>query len=325
MIKDLSSAQYAKRLKDIVKEDIIFSISKENIDIHGTLSYPDTVGTYPLVVFVPDAGWQARNNILDDYMRLLPHKGLATLIYDKRGCFKSGGNYKTTDLTTFAKDAIFIIEKLKQHPNIKANKVALLGVGQGGVLNALIGKMYPTISCIVNISTVAHTLEEQDYEIIRSYMTLEGYNNSTINKALSYQKKAFSYLKGFITEDNFEKYATEVTNTEWEKYLILPYKTELIDWWKKHYNLKVQDYWKTLEIPILSLYGENDLTLNAEKNKILMQKITKSKYSQVKYYEKVDHFLLKGKRKGDLQYTEIDGYPENLFYFIADWLKKFIK
>lgn len=300
-----------KKLKPLSQESLTFTVFPDSLRLYGDLSYADTNRRYPLLVFVPDAGVQGRNNILDDYIHFLPYTGIATLIYDKRGCFQSEGNYKNTDLFTLADDVITIIKTLKKHPRIDSSQIILFGLGQGTVINNLISRKLK-VQAMINIGTVTRSLQEQDLEIIRSYMTLEGYKTKSVRRAIRHQKNAFKFIAGKLKRSKFEQCSNFIRDSAWTKYLILSHNKESIKWWQKHKDLNLSDRWQTLDIPILNLYGSADLTLNVAKSQ---------KFKTVHIFKDYDHFLLLGKRRGALQYTEVLGYPPDLFNLIQTWLE----
>lgn len=314
---DWGGKRSLKKLKPLGQESLTFTVLPK-LRLYGNLTYAATSRRYPLLVFVPDAGVQGRNNILDDYIHFLPHAGLATLVYDKRGCFQSEGNYKNTSLSTLGDDVIAMIQKLKTHPRIDSNQIILFGVGQGTVVNNLISRKLK-VQAMVNIGTVAHSLQQQDLEIIESYMVMEAYAIGSIRRAIRHQKRAFRFIEGQLKQSKFEDYSRAIADSAWSKYLILSHKADLIKWWQQHKRLQLLDGWRNLNIPVLNLYGSADLTLKVSDNQKLILNQT------VKVFKGYDHFLLLGERRGALQYTEVLGYPADLFSLIQTWLEEKLK
>ncbi len=100
----------------------------------GTLFLPEGGGAYPAIVFHPGSNaWQREpwNPIYAELVR----SGLALLTYDKRGVGESEGECCGSDrryLDLLAGDLTGAVRLLSRHAEIRADRVGLYGVSQGG-------------------------------------------------------------------------------------------------------------------------------------------------------------------------------------------------
>ena len=87
------------------EREIVFS--NEGIQLHASLVLPEGVENPPAVVLIHGSGQSDRSNPWTrTYAEALMKRGIASLHPDKRGCGRSGGDWRTATLTDLAKDAM---------------------------------------------------------------------------------------------------------------------------------------------------------------------------------------------------------------------------
>jgi dienelactone hydrolase len=115
-------------------EDITYT--NEGVDLAGTLTLPaEGEGPYPAIVLVHGSGRSTRN-LLERFSRLFASQGFATLAMDKRGVGESGGSYSEaaseSRLLLLASDVAAGVDFLRSRPDVKPDKIGLLGGSQAG-------------------------------------------------------------------------------------------------------------------------------------------------------------------------------------------------
>ena len=122
------------------EEDITFKNEKAEIELRGTLTFPESGKDFTAVVLVSGSGAQNRDEalmghrpfaVLADY---LTRQGIAVLRYDDRGVGKSEGDYASSSIADFASDAQAAIEYLKTRKEINPKKIGIIGHSEGGVI-----------------------------------------------------------------------------------------------------------------------------------------------------------------------------------------------
>ena len=121
-------------------EEVVFSSSQ--LSIVGTLTTPTIKESYPCVLMVHGSGPQDRDGNISGFMvqifkflaEYLAQNGIASLRYDKRGCGKSEGNFKTAGLSEMVDDACSAIDFLNVQTNIDNHNIYVLGHSEGAVL-----------------------------------------------------------------------------------------------------------------------------------------------------------------------------------------------
>lgn len=99
----------------------------------GTLTLPEGDGLFPCLVIHSPGGVVPRWQGVD---RFVAH-GWATYAYDKRGVGESEGDYERGRIVALAADAVAAAEMLAQRPDIDAQRIAFLGLDEGGHVGAL--------------------------------------------------------------------------------------------------------------------------------------------------------------------------------------------
>ncbi|MGI4874923.1 MAG: alpha/beta hydrolase family protein [Janthinobacterium lividum] len=119
-------------------QEMTFASSSAGITLAGTFTVPAGKGPFPAVALLTGSGPEDRNEeifghqpfaVLADY---LTRRGIAVLRFDDRGVGKSGGTQATMTSATYAADARLALAWLRARPEIKKNRVGLIGHSEGG-------------------------------------------------------------------------------------------------------------------------------------------------------------------------------------------------
>jgi len=106
-----------------------------DVTLAGTLVLPSSGGPHPAMVLVHGSGnvdrrqWEYRSQA--DF---LARQGFAAFIYDKRGVGESGGAWWEADegFADLAADVLAAVSFVRARPDIRANRIGLLGGSQAG-------------------------------------------------------------------------------------------------------------------------------------------------------------------------------------------------
>ena len=112
-------------------ESIEFS-SADGTVLVGELRIPAGAGPHPAVVLVHGSGPSDTSEI--DYRynsNAFLKKGLAVLVYQKRGSGQSGGDFDTATYKDFAEDLLAGVAALRAHPDIDDDNIGLFAVSEG--------------------------------------------------------------------------------------------------------------------------------------------------------------------------------------------------
>jgi pimeloyl-ACP methyl ester carboxylesterase len=116
-----------------VTQDVTFE--SHGVALSGSIALPDHGPARAALVFVHGSGKQTRNLAL---AQRLADAGIATLVYDKRGAGKSGGDYEggqsvsEKNISLLADDAVAAFGALARHPSLEHVPVGYAGISQAG-------------------------------------------------------------------------------------------------------------------------------------------------------------------------------------------------
>jgi dienelactone hydrolase len=117
-----------QRDPDVTEEEVVFESG--GVKLAGTLLLPARGKPVPAAAFVHGAAYHERGDNRIE-ARHFARKGIAALIYDKRGCGASGGDWTRASEFDLAADALAGVRLLRKRPDIDPRHVGLWGMSQG--------------------------------------------------------------------------------------------------------------------------------------------------------------------------------------------------
>jgi len=121
-----------------VSQNVTFTNPKAGITLAGTYTRPAGRGPFMAVALLTGSGPEDRDEtlfghqpfaVLADY---LSRRGVAVLRFDDRGVGQSGGSLAGTTSADYATDALAALAWLRARPEIRKNRVGLVGHSEGG-------------------------------------------------------------------------------------------------------------------------------------------------------------------------------------------------
>lgn len=137
------------------------SFKDGDVEVSGTLTLPKNTKSCPVVVLLHGSGPHDRDEtiffhkpflVLADY---LTKRGIGVLRYDKRGCGKTTGDYKTSTSANFADDGLAAVNFLKNNARVNPTKIGLIGHSEGGLLAPIIANKSADVNFIVMMAGAA--------------------------------------------------------------------------------------------------------------------------------------------------------------------------
>jgi dipeptidyl aminopeptidase/acylaminoacyl peptidase len=146
-------------------EDVIVK-QPAGFTLAGTLTLPkgaNEANPVPAIVTITGTGQQDRDEYLgiDDYRPFreiadaLGRHGIAVLRMDDRGTGESGGTFKGSTSAEFGEDARAGLAYLRTRPEIRSDRLGVLGHSEGAVIAPMVAEQEPTLRAIVLLAGVA--------------------------------------------------------------------------------------------------------------------------------------------------------------------------
>jgi dienelactone hydrolase len=144
-------------------------ITSAGVELAARLCLPAGQPPFPAAVAVHGSG-MVWGKDLRGYCDALNPRGIAVLLYDKRGVGDSGGNYRTVSvensiaqLNELADDAAAGFDYLRTRPEINPKRVGMIGQSQAGWIIPLAASKRPDVAFMVLISGPSVSVGEEMY------------------------------------------------------------------------------------------------------------------------------------------------------------------
>ncbi|HWO97735.1 MAG TPA: alpha/beta hydrolase [Bacillus sp. (in: firmicutes)] len=234
----------------------------------GTLSLPEgNEERYPLILFIHGSGEVDRNenakgmpiNAFKELSDLAIEQGFATLRYDKRGIGQSGGDYFAAGFFDLVDDAVCALQFAKQHPQVDAERIILLGHSEGCLVIPVVHKKIPVQGTILlsgSAEPLAVTTEWQREQMIEDMHNTNGFNGWLL-RFLKVDQKLLKMNDDLIVK---------IKNTNED---VIRFKGKKINakWQREHEQFDVREYLPEIDCPVLAITGTKDVQVKSEQVK----------------------------------------------------------
>lgn len=243
--------------------------------LKGTLVKPVTPALHPVIVVVHGSGAQGRN---DSFYRFwggfFARHGIATLIYDKRGVGQSSGDYRHATFDDLAGDMLAAVKLLKERRDINPQQIGLFGISQGGWIAPLAASQTRDVKFMILHVGPAVTVEEQELHRVEYTLRAEEFSATDIADALAYTKLIFKVAYTGLDRSELDTRTKNVRDKKWAEHVQLVNAQQDLDTWRR-IRYDPSPILKQTRIPVLSLFGENDMLVPPKENKEKMERYLK--------------------------------------------------
>lgn len=246
----------------MISEEIVFT--NENVQLAGTLYQPEAPMAHPALVVLHAASGGTR--LFPFYQHLvtqLPARGVAVLLFDRRGAGYSSGDFETASFETLATDGSAAVEYLRSRDDIDKQRIGLYGISQGGWIAPLVIGLRSDIAFLIIISGCGVSPAKQmDYGAAYN-LHQHGFTKNTIAQAIALRNRVNEYYRGHISREVVSADLDSAEIELWfeEAYIhpsqYLPEDLKKDKWW---YELDYDPLpiWKQVQQPTLFLFAEDD-------------------------------------------------------------------
>jgi hypothetical protein len=114
------------------KEDVLFH--NGGVVLSGTLLIPRTHGAHPAIVLVHGSLAETRWGTIMFFADRFARRGIAALVYDKRGTGASTGDWKTATYEEISDDALAGVHLLQRREDVYHDRIGAFGHSEGGAV-----------------------------------------------------------------------------------------------------------------------------------------------------------------------------------------------
>ncbi len=314
--------------------------SVADINLSGTLTFPDSKGPFPAVILIAGAGQSCRDaaifghkpfQVLAEY---LSSRGIAVLRFDKRGCGESTGNFNMATTADFADDVLAGVEFLKSRREVNPKQIGLIGWSEGGIIAPMAAVKSQDIAFAVLMAACAVSGEKFMYGWNESVERAKGTSKEAIEKKYQHKKMLFDVLKNEKDSEVAAKQLREIIIRHSHlKQELTREESDAIDvelgylntpWFRFFLSYDPAIALKQVKIPLLALNGELDQQVLSKKNLSIIGKALKEGGN--KDYELIElprlNHLFQTCHDGSFgEYAQIkETIATNALNLIAEWI-----
>jgi pimeloyl-ACP methyl ester carboxylesterase len=303
-------------------EDVEFK--NGDLTLHGNLYLPKKPGKYPaLIVYHSASGGIRAYPTYQHLADVLPAKGVAVLLFDRRGFGQSQGNFETANFADLASDGIAGIRYLKGRKDIDSRHIGVWGVSQGGWIAPLASVMSKDIAFVIAVSGPGVTPAEQmDYAA--AYALREaGYSEQIIKEALAIRASVNAYFRGRLPADQVNQAIAKARTQPWFKLISLsdglPLDPKVTKWYQEM-DFDPIPTLRKIKTPTLFFFGERDRWVPIEESISRIKEATRAiPNSEIHRIKGADHLMSTGK-------TELSGpISQEYVKLMLEWIQDQIK
>jgi dienelactone hydrolase len=290
----------------------------------GTLRLPLTGGRYPALFLLQGSGDVDREGE-SFYADHFARHGIATLVYDKRGTGKSGGDYRDESFDDFAADALAGIHYLQSRTDIYAKRVGLYGRSHGGIVAPLAASLSKDVAFVVNVSGAGVPPYRQVTYQAEAQMRRDGFPEAEITEALAYMNLKWEVARsGGQGWDRLQAATQNARDKRWLSRAQPATKLEdIVPSWKLQMGYNPMPALERVKCPVLAVFGELDtLTPVTETTANYRKGLRKAgnRNFTIRVFRNADHALLVWPKPNDEMHWPVlaDGYLDTM----TNWIIK---
>ncbi len=228
--------------------------------LKGTLLMPANArGPVAAVVLTHMAGNSTRDGY-HEFANYFVSRGMAALIYDRRGSGKSTGTEASAGMHQLADDAIAAVHLLMTQPGIDPARIGTWGHSQGGWLAPMAAARSPDVHFVIAQSARAVTAAEQEVFRVEHMARAAGMSNPDVAAAVDYERLLMTWVRTGEGREKIVAISKQAKNAPWASVV------ELREDLPEHPSQRSQTFWnldpvpdlERVHVPILVIHGDRD-------------------------------------------------------------------
>lgn len=246
------------------------SVERDGVALHGTLTLPDRPRPACAVV-AGGSGWGQRSGV-ERFALWLAARGVASVIYDKRGHGESGGDAEVPFATTAA-DLRALAGAARAHPALAGGAVGYLGISRGGWYGALAAAEDGECAFFVDVVGPAVSPIEQETTARLDRLREAGAPAEDLELGERYLRAMWRFAREERGGERYLELRAEVERAGWLAELEGPAELDPAEWrWLRlNGDFDPRPSLRALRCPTLALLGEDDEAVAARVNAPLLR------------------------------------------------------
>ena len=222
----------------------------------GTLLMPREGNDLAAVVFLHGSGAEGRwaSRFL---ATRLAERGVAALIFDKRGVGESTGDWRRAGIDDLTSDGAAAVARLRQEPRIDSRRIGVHGHSQGGTLAPLVAARAPEVGFVIGSAAAGLPMDSVEiFSVLNSlYPSAPSAQDSADARDYIGELVAVAYHQR--PRARLDSLAGRYRDRSW---FIAPPPADNLYWLisPMFAPYRALDWWSRVRVPVLLLYGAED-------------------------------------------------------------------
>jgi dienelactone hydrolase len=288
------------------------TIDAGDIKLGATLYLPAGRGPFPMIVIVP-AGAVGRTASAI-FPNFFVAEGFGVLVYDRRP--------GSAQFTTYATDAVAMVEYLSRRADIDALHVGLWGHSQGGWVSLVAASQSRAISFVIDHSGMLLPAWQQELYRVGAEASADGVSEEDIAKAVEFEAHLMTVAaKG----QGWPEIAETMRANERSSWMELVYKPASLDElqrvWRNDFSFDPRPFAGRVRQPVLGLFGGLDRSTPIESAANLANAVPESEKLTIEFFPTANHAFLEAKTGGNAEITTLSHFAPGMFASMHRWLR----
>jgi dienelactone hydrolase len=227
-----------------------------DVTLAGTLLLPRARGRVPAVVFLHGSGAEGR--WASRYVAsAIAARGIASLIFDKRGVGGSSGDWRLAGPDDLAADDVAAVARLLEEPHIDPKRIGIHGHSQGGTLAPMVAVKSHHVAFIIGSAAAGVPTDSVEvFSLLNTVLPAATTADDTAS-ATQYVRELVSVAYHARPRARLDSLVDRLKGRPW----FFPPPAADNAYWKFSPVFATYDpidWWRRVRVPVLLVYGAED-------------------------------------------------------------------
>jgi alpha-beta hydrolase superfamily lysophospholipase len=232
------------------------------IELRGALLVPEGPGPFPGIVLLHGSGAEGRSasrHLAQAFVR----RGVAALIYDKRGVGESGGDWRTAGFEELVGDAVAAVAALRAQPRIE--RVGIHGHSQSGTYAPSVARASPHVAFVIASAASGVSMADAETYSLDNALGVRALPDAERALAERFVRAIVATAYQGAARAELERARDAARDRAWM--IELPPPQDV--YWSFAQRTAAYaplEHWRRVSVPALLVYGEDDARVPARRS-----------------------------------------------------------
>jgi pimeloyl-ACP methyl ester carboxylesterase len=232
------------------------SFANGSVTLSGTIVSPAGAGPFPGIVFLHGSGAEGRwasRFLAQEFAR----RGVASLIYDKRGVGRSTGDWRTAGFPELVGDAAAAVEALRSQRYVESGNVGIHGHSQGGTIAPWVASENRHVAFVVGSAPAGTAMAEMEIYSLENSLKVRGLPATERQLAERFVRALVATAYEGAPRSGLDSVWAAVRGHSWA-FEPPPASDFYWSFSRRIAGYDPLEFWRRVTVPALLLYGEED-------------------------------------------------------------------